>query len=163
MRPGRRCNVRKKPDSKPRQSGRPSAEISEQMSQALLSAAAAEFQESGFSGATMKRIAQRAGATRRTLYARFANKTELYEALVEALTSELLSLLSLVLDEQGTPQAVLEQFARQLLSAFVSSKLQRLHRMVIAEADRFPHLAATFYELGTERENNFCASIWKLR
>jgi AcrR family transcriptional regulator len=49
---------------------------------ALLWAASEVFAREGFAGASVARIAERAGATKPTLYARFGSKADLYEATV---------------------------------------------------------------------------------
>jgi AcrR family transcriptional regulator len=59
----------------------------------LLDAAAGVFHERGFHEASMVEIAQRAGATKPTLYARFGSKEALYdralERVAESLTAEM--------------------------------------------------------------------------
>jgi AcrR family transcriptional regulator len=50
--------------------------------EALLEAASSIFAREGFAAASVERIAERAGATKPTLYARFGSKAELYEATV---------------------------------------------------------------------------------
>jgi len=49
----------------------------------LLAAARAEFSESGFEKASIRRIAARAETSPRAVYTRFANKASLFEAVVE--------------------------------------------------------------------------------
>ncbi len=50
--------------------------------QALLEAASGVFAREGYAAASVARIANEAGATKPTLYARFGSKAELYEAAV---------------------------------------------------------------------------------
>src|SRR5215469_800485 len=63
--------------------GRLSAEQTEELPNRLMDAAFNLFAERGFADATMDDIAKRAGASTKTLYSRFANKTELLEAVVQ--------------------------------------------------------------------------------
>lgn len=49
----------------------------------ILECAKSEFIEKGFEGASMRSIAERAGYTTRMLYGRFADKEELFRALVK--------------------------------------------------------------------------------
>ena len=51
--------------------------------QAILAAATAEFSATGFSGARMERMAERAGVNKRLLYYYFGNKDELFLAVLE--------------------------------------------------------------------------------
>jgi AcrR family transcriptional regulator len=50
--------------------------------EALLWAASEVFAREGFAGASVARIAEEAGATKPTLYARFGSKADLYEATI---------------------------------------------------------------------------------
>jgi AcrR family transcriptional regulator len=54
----------------------------------LLEAALAEFSEHGLAGARIDRIAERAGANKRLLYAYFGNKHEVFAAAVTACVAE---------------------------------------------------------------------------
>ena len=54
----------------------------EKMTNELLACARAEFAQKGFNDASMRDIASRANVTTGTLYSRFADKNELFEAIV---------------------------------------------------------------------------------
>ena len=49
----------------------------------ILDCAKEEFMEKGFEGASMRTIAERAGYTTGMLYARFADKSQLFKELVD--------------------------------------------------------------------------------
>jgi len=57
----------------------------------LLSAAAAVFHERGFHEASMVEIAERAGATKPTLYSRFGSKEAVYDRALEAIADSLIA------------------------------------------------------------------------
>lgn len=63
--------------------GRPSAEQAALKRQAILEAAQEEFVQSGFRGASMRRIAERAQVSTRTLYNQYADKLALFAACLE--------------------------------------------------------------------------------
>ncbi|WP_429449671.1 TetR/AcrR family transcriptional regulator [Paraburkholderia sp. WC7.3g] len=120
--------------------------------QRLLSAAAAEFQESGFDRATMDGVIRRAGASKRTLYRHFIDKQALYEAVI-------LSMASIVED----PLPDLRHDPRELEAKLVDAALwinaicqnpmrRSIIRNVIAEEPRFPHMARVTQEIGFLRE-----------
>ena len=96
-------------------------------------------------------IADEAKVSPQTLYARFSDKTKLYEALMESRTSALLDAMAAPLQEDAPLQEALETFGVTLLSTFLNTDLQRLHQMVISEAKTFPALARTFFIVGPER------------
>lgn len=63
--------------------GRPSAQDAERKRHALIDAALAEFASSGFNGASLRVIAQKAGVSTRTLFNRYPDKTALFAACIE--------------------------------------------------------------------------------
>jgi AcrR family transcriptional regulator len=65
--------------------GRLTAEATAELEQRLHAAAESVFLEQGYASATMDGIAKAAAVTRRTLYARYANKAEVLEAVVDQL------------------------------------------------------------------------------
>lgn len=136
---------------KRRRVGRPTPELAAEVDRALLRAAAEIFAERGFGGATMMEIADRAAASRQTLYARYPSKEALYEALAETQTDALLLRVAPLLAEETVPAEALVQFGEQFVARYIHSDLRRLHRMVIAEAKTFPHLASAFFRFGPDR------------
>ena len=81
---------------------------------AILSAAARAFAVDGYQGVRLSEIAERAGTTKPTLYARFASKEALYEQTVELecqrLVHFLLARYAQALDLD--PQQQIERYAR---------------------------------------------------
>ena len=134
-----------------RAAGRPPQASASALTSAIVEAAAKVFLAKGFSTTTMRQIAEEARVSPQTLYARFNDKTTLYEALMEERTTALLSAMSGLLQENAPPQEALHAFGMTLLSTFLGTDLQRLQQMVIAEANIFPGLAQTFYRSGPER------------
>jgi AcrR family transcriptional regulator len=112
----------------------------------MLHAAKAVFLEVGFERASMDRIAEQAGTTKRTLYAHFANKDNLFLAVFDFV----LELQADHLKEPahyapGTEEALV-QFCAHLLQTVLSSKPLRLCRLGITEAERFPQGAERLHE-----------------
>lgn len=109
--------------------------------EAILQAAKDVFLEHGYELATMDDIAERAGTTKRTVYAHFENKEALFAAMVEHSAGMFLEYLG-ELDQSGSNyQAELERFANRFceLSTFRHAVL--FQRVIIAESKRFPGLA----------------------
>ena len=108
----------------------------------ILDAALEEFASNGFHGATIKRIAQRAKLRSQALiYWYFPAK----EALFEAVLSQHLPIVQLVLDPttllERPPQDVLPQIAHAYLSAAERPGAQRLLRLLAPELIRRPEVA----------------------
>jgi AcrR family transcriptional regulator len=109
--------------------------------EAILNAAKDVFLEQGYDLATMDDIAERAGTTKRTVYAHFENKEALFAAMVAHSGGMFLEHLG-ELDRGGSNyQAALERFANRFceLSTFRHAVL--FQRVIIAESKRFPGLA----------------------
>ena len=144
-----------------RSAGRPSQSSAPALTTAILDGAAKVFLSKGFSAATMRQIAEQARVSPQTLYARFDDKTKLYEALMEERTTALLSTMSGLLQQDAPPQEALQAFGVTLLSTFLGTDLQRLQRMVIGEAKTFPGLAQTFFRAGPERGRTLLTAYLK--
>jgi len=131
--------------------GRPSKSSAEALTASVLEAASNVFLSKGFSASTMRQIAEEAKITPQTLYARFSDKAQLFEALMKTRTDVLLNAMSHPFQEYTHPREALESFGINLLTTFLGTDLQKLHRMVIGEVNTFPELAVTFFKAGPGR------------
>ncbi len=117
----------------------------------IILGAAAVFSEDGYEGASMSRIAEQAGVSKGTLYNYFASKSDLFTAYVERQTQQKIAwvLESAYAEEDiaGTLRRIGVRLTRVLLGAGA----QTLHRIVVAEAPKFPHLAQIYYDAGQGR------------
>jgi AcrR family transcriptional regulator len=130
--------------------GRPSASMAGEVEERILDAATAVFLEHGFAGASLERIADRASASKATLYSRYANKEALFSAVVKRSAER--SLRSI--EETGRSDSLLEQLTfatRTLVTHLLSDEVIGLTRMVVADAPRFPALAELTHEAGRLR------------
>jgi TetR/AcrR family transcriptional regulator, mexJK operon transcriptional repressor len=134
----------------------------EQKRRAILDAALAEFQERGFLGAGMDRVAARAGASKVTVYAHFADKQALFEAVctraiadAERAGSDLVEALA---ESTDLPRD-LRAFAREHIAGVTAPHLVQLRRMIIGEAQRFPDLARAWHREAPERGHATLARV----
>jgi TetR/AcrR family transcriptional regulator, mexJK operon transcriptional repressor len=119
--------------------------------------------ERGFASTTMDEVAAGARASKQTLYQHFGDKVGLFAAVIEANIADaeagtdphLASLRDT--DDIGSD---LRRFARQHLRDVLQPHLLRIRRLVIAEADRFPELARTWFERGPERAHATLAELF---
>lgn len=122
--------------------GRLSANESAQLPDRLLDAAQAVFIEEGYARATMEAIAAAAGASRKTLYARYSNKEEMLGAVIQRLLATALPRAQEpVIIPLGDPRTVLAQTARAIAGAAGSQPTGGLNRLVVAESHQFPEIA----------------------
>ncbi len=68
--------------------------LKEKVRNAILTSAAAEFNEKGFENASMRQIASKAGITPGNIYRYFANKEDIRKAIIEPIMTELDQILS---------------------------------------------------------------------
>ncbi|MEV4664626.1 TetR/AcrR family transcriptional regulator [Micromonospora echinofusca] len=120
----------------------------------ILDAALAEFLEHGYVGAGMDRVAARAGASKVTVYAHFADKRALFEAAITQAVADAeragAAFVSVLAESDDLPHD-LRTFAREHVTTVTRPHLVHLRRMLIGEAGRFPDLARAWHRAAPER------------
>jgi len=107
------------------------------------------FLERGFAETTMQVIAERAGASKETLYRHFASKELLFAEIVSRKASEISGPDAAVM-RGGNPESVLSDLGLGLLRTVLSGKASCLFRTVVSEAGRTPKLGELFYQGGPD-------------
>jgi AcrR family transcriptional regulator len=121
---------------------------------AILDAAIELFLAQGYAGTTMDAVAAAAAVSKQTVYKHFADKDSLFVELVDTTVraaSDPVEQLVMSSLRSGDLRADLTVLARQLLTTVLQPRVLQVRRLVIGEANRFPHLARAFHELGPER------------
>ena len=156
----------RKPTAKPRGPGRISAEETAQLDSRFLDVAETLFVEQGYARVTMDEIARRSSATRRTLYARYANKAEVLTAVVNRLLDA-----AIAPHQQQTParpssrdpRSLLLQIARELATLSADARAAGINRLIFAEALQTPDLARQFLDLHARATSDVKANLESLR
>ncbi len=86
-----------------------------QKRETILAAAIQIFIEKGFDNASMDRIAERANASKRTVYNHFASKDELFHVVITTFINEQQALKQIPYNPKRTLEAQLSDFAEALL------------------------------------------------
>lgn len=128
-------------DSKPRWERRKEARPQE-----LLASAIELFVERGFAATRLEDVARRAGVSKGTLYLYYANKEDLFKAVVRQ------SIVPMIGDAE-TSVAEFDGHSAELLRHVILSwwrrigatKASGISKLILAEADNFPELAR-FYQ-----------------
>jgi len=128
--------------------GRPSRVQSAQLSDRILEVATALFLDDGFGATSIEAIAKRAGISKRTFYHRFRGKEELFGAVVRRLIERWMPPFDAALLDAPSLAEALRRAAEHMLDVALTREGLALHRVVIAEAERFPGLARVLYDLG---------------
>jgi len=129
--------------------GRPSAKQVAAIRRAILTTARDMFLENGYDAVAMEVVAAAAGVSKGTLYARYASKEQLFHAVVEQ-SVENWSQESGVEDHLLTEDLGerLHHHARTIARSLVKPEVRAFSRLVTANAERFPIVARSMYEIG---------------
>ena len=131
--------------------GRPAAGQDPVKRGQIIEGARRVFIDKGFEAASMNDITREAGVSKGTIYVYFANKEELFEALIEEERSTIFKNMYDVLDQIGDLRATLVKFGNVLSAKITSAKVIQAQRTVVGAADRIPELGTRFYERGPKR------------
>ncbi|WP_077964667.1 TetR/AcrR family transcriptional regulator [Ensifer adhaerens] len=137
----------------PRSRGRPQIRPDDETRQVIVLAAERQFCDLGYETANINVIAQNAGVSTKTLYRLFPTKADLFECVISFRISEFV----IEVDEEHLDAMGLKAGLVRLLAAYghlvLSVDTIAIIRLVLAEAERFPEIAATFWEKAIERTN----------
>jgi AcrR family transcriptional regulator len=135
-----------------RRGGRPSRLEAEQLGETILDVATALFLRQGYGATSIEAVAEQARISKRTFYHRFPDKSHLFAAVVHRIIQRLRPPAGTPLFTGGPIEEVLLRLAHIMLYAAISPDALALHRLIVAEALRFPELAAALAEEGTTAE-----------
>ncbi len=134
--------------------GRPQVRPDDETRQLLIEAANAEFQRYGYAGTGMGAVAQRAGVSTKTLYRLIPTKADLFTTVV----TDRIGGFLLAVDDRELDGLEPAEALQRILVAYgkltLSAETITINRLVIGESDRFPEIAAVFYEHAIVRTTN---------
>ncbi len=108
----------------------------------ILEVALSVLAERGYRGASMREIAERAQASKETLYAWFGNKRGLFEELVRWQAGRVDAVIAPNLERDGAdPAEVLRGFALELQRLLLGDRAVVINRAAISEAPTDPTFA----------------------
>jgi TetR/AcrR family transcriptional repressor of mexJK operon len=120
--------------------GRPTQAEALAIERRLREAAIEAFVDNGFEGTTMEAVAAAAGITKRTLYAKYADKEALFAAVIPRALADMPFLGVAIEVPDGDLTNSLCQLARQIIERLVDPTAVRLRRLAMLEADRIAEL-----------------------
>lgn len=118
---------------------------------AFVDAARDAFFTHGYAGTTMSSIASKVGGSKTTLWSYFPAKEDLFAAVVDDIVEQYGEALTVELPLDQPVPDVLRRFGNVLMTKLTQTPILSLFRLVVGEAERFPHLAETFYARGPRR------------
>ena len=108
----------------------------------LLEAALETFVERGYAAARLEDVASRAGVSKGTLYLYYANKEELFKAVVRRSIAPLIAeTRELIEHSDKDSEALLEEFINVWWTRYGGTRLAGITKLVIGEAGNFPEMA----------------------
>lgn len=131
---------------------------------AIMEAATTVFLSKGYVGATVDEIAAVAQVSKQTIYKHFEDKERLFAAIVLATAEEVDELVRFAgntLSESSDLEKDLGRLAQELMVAMMQPHLLQLRRLIIANADRLPHISRAWYERGFDRVLGTIANSFK--
>jgi TetR/AcrR family transcriptional regulator, mexJK operon transcriptional repressor len=135
-----------------RRVGRPSQAQAGQIDERLLASATKLFLSHGYGATSIEAIAKHAGISKRTLYDRFSDKSELFAAVAKQLIEGMRPRGKVHLFNDGTLEEILHRLAQVILRAALGKDALALQRLMLAEAARFPELALIMEKQGARQE-----------
>lgn len=114
---------------------------------AILKAACRLFLRNGYNYTNMDSIAEEAGVSKQTVYSYFTNKDILFSKMVEMECTRY-KLPEKLLSEALPPKETLLGFGYAISDMVASPRGIAIYRLVVAEAERHPHIARLYYESG---------------
>ena len=128
-----------------RQRGRPQVRSDEATRHLIAEAARGVFIACGYSAANMDCVAKNAAVSKKTLYRLFPTKAELFRASI----ADRIDSFILALDEDRVAKLPPERALVRILTEYgrmaLAEDTTAIQKLVLAESDRFPALAADFY------------------
>jgi AcrR family transcriptional regulator len=147
--------------SRPR-AGRPTREQAEARHEELLDRALDHFLDKGFEQATIEAIAADVGMTKRTVYARYADKASLFRAAVRrAIERYAISEERIRACDVGDLEQTLTNLAMLRIDLVSTPQGLKLQRIIQTESYRFPDIFTDTYEIGALPTIKFMARVLK--
>jgi AcrR family transcriptional regulator len=128
--------------------------------QELLAAALDLFVEKGFASTRLEDVARRAGVSKGTLYLYFANKEELFKAVVrETVVPVIGDAEDIIAGFEGHNAELLREILGGWWERLGATKASGIVKLVMAESGNFPDLAAFYHEEVISRGTRMIASM----
>ncbi len=118
---------------------------------AILKSACRLFLKHGYTHTSMDAIAADAGVSKQTVYSYFTNKDVLFCHMIEDECNKHSPPDSLLENPSLTPEDALLRIAQGFMDTITSHRGLAIHRVVMAEAGRYPRIAQLFFDCGPRK------------
>ncbi len=111
----------------------------------ILDGARRVFMKLGFDAASMNDVTREAGVSKGTLYVYFANKEELFAAMIESERAAFVAAMRTTLEEHEDIETGLHDFGVGFVAHLTDEKVISAMRTVLGVRDRMPALCQRFF------------------
>jgi len=116
----------------------------------MLEAGRRLFLKKGFDGVSVDDIIAAAGGSKATLYSYFGDKQGLFAALINDVARDILEGITVDVTASD-PRIALTRLGTAFCTRVLSDPVVSLYRLAVAEARRFPDVAAAFWSAGPKQ------------
>ncbi len=128
--------------------------------QEVLDAALTVFVERGYAAASLDEVARRAGVSKGTLYLYYANKAELFKAVVrQSLISSIDAARARTEQHPDSSWELLALVLGEFTRRVVMSPLSGIPKLIIAEAGNFPEITRFYFDEVVQRGRTLIQGI----
>ncbi len=124
---------------------------SDARSSLLLDVAARLYLERGYEGLSLEEIIEQAGGSPRTVHEIYGGREGIFIASISRLCEELITPLEELTNPEDSLESNLLRLGQHISELSLNPKTLGLHKLMIAEAVRFPELSQTIYHTGRGR------------
>lgn len=117
---------------------------------AIIKGACRVFLEHGFGSANMDAVAAAARVSKMTVYRHFRSKEKLFAGVVRDMCDRIIDPALVAAMARLPLRAALRRFGRHMHDVIFAPETLGLHRIVVAESQRFPELGRLFYDSGPD-------------
>jgi TetR/AcrR family transcriptional regulator, mexJK operon transcriptional repressor len=118
---------------------------------AIIASARELFLARGLEAVRVEEIAAAAGVSKMTVYANYADKMTLFEAVMKQQSLVMVEAFKHLQIDSGMIDATLTQFGRTLMVFLLSPEIMRFDEILSAEMGRHPDLGQRFYQAGPNK------------
>lgn len=135
----------------PSRLGRPPRGSEGEATLRILAAAKPVFLNNGYEAASIDAIAMSASMSKKTIYARFTSKEDLFEAVIVRFIEENAPSIELAASQGGSLTERLHRIVLAVLEVALTVDAIAVRRIIVAEAVRFPEFARLLHDFGFAR------------
>src|ERR1700730_14321579 len=138
--------------------GRPQVRPDCDTRQLIYEAARHEFSDHGYAATSIESVARRAGVSTKTLYRLIPNKAALFEAMITNRIDTFASVVRVRACDGSNIKGALREALVIWGELILDGEVIALQRLILADGEKFPEIAETFYHKAIRRTEHTLAN-----